>query len=525
MGWEEALDKAPQHRDLQLDQNSEFLNQLLEHIVDPIFVKDRDHRWIYGNSAFWDLLGNKEQYIGRNDKDIFPEEEVAVFWSVDEQVIQHGKVVESEETITRPNGEQIYARTKKSPLTLPDGSPGLVAVIRDISAFRKAQVDAEHYRLEAAQKSRFLANMSHEIRTPLNGVLGMASVLSNTPLSDQQKDLVKVINTSGSSLLRIVDDVLNFSSIDAGKLVLEEKPFRSKDILTAIKEHFKVVAEDKGITLSVDSHNGQDMICVSDKGRILQVLFNLVGNALKFTHHGEVSVVLAQGKGDDDQMMLTFKVSDSGIGISEAALEKIFDPFQQADSSTTREFGGTGLGLAISRELAQIMGGTLTATSRLGNGSCFTFAVPVKCVEDRTALGEQDETRQEINPKWEKPPRILIAEDNLSNQMVLKAMLEHTNAEITLVSDGAEAIRLCQEQDFDLVLMDIQMPNVDGVEATKEIRSRRDGSAANHLPIVALTANVMPSQIDQYVSAGMDGHIAKPIKSEDLFEKLNELIA
>ena len=515
-----------QNHDLQFDQNAEFLNQLLEHIVDPIFVKDRDHRWIYGNAAFWQLLGEKEHYIGRNDKDIFPEEEVAVFWSVDEQVIQHGKVVENEETITRPNGEQICARTKKSPLTLPDGSPGLVAVIRDISAFRKAQVDAERYRLEAEQKSRFLANMSHEIRTPLNGVLGMASVLSNSSLSDQQKELVDVINMSGISLLRIVDDVLNFSSLDAGKLVLEEKPYRAKDILTSVYAHFKVTAEDKGIGLYVDSDDGQNDSCIGDKGRILQVLFNLVGNALKFTKQGEVSVASARSRNDDDQSVLIFQVKDSGIGISQSALEKIFDPFQQADSSTTREFGGTGLGLAISKELAQAMGGKLTATSNLGHGSCFTFEVPVTCVGNQEASAGQEESSQEgISPQWERPPRILIAEDNLGNQMVLKAMLESTNAEIVMAGDGAEAVRLCQEQDFDLVLMDIQMPNVDGLQATQEIRSQRRDSATHHLPIVALTANVMPSQVEQYVKAGMDGHIAKPIQSDQLYEKLHELIA
>ena len=523
--WGKVLEEGRQDCDLHLDQNSEFLNQLLEHIVDPIFVKDREHRWIYGNSAFWQLLGDKEHYIGKNDKDIFPEDEVAVFWSVDEQVIQHGQIVENEETITRPNGEQIYARTKKSPLTLPDGSPGLVAVIRDISAFRKAQVDAERYRLEAAQKSRFLANMSHEIRTPLNGVLGMATVLSTTPLTNEQKELVEVINTSGKSLLRVVDDVLNFSSLNAGNLVLEEKPFRPKDILTLVSAHFKVNAQDKGIRLIVDSGEYQDEMCVGDKGRILQVLFNLVGNALKFTQKGEVAIALSRSENDEHQPMLTFTVRDSGIGISDSALERIFDPFQQADSSTTREFGGTGLGLSISKELAQAMGGRLSASSSLGAGSCFRFEVPVKSAGSEVNLGELDEPRRvDMDHTWDKPPRILIAEDNCSNQLVLKAMLARTNAEIVLAEDGAEAIRLCQEQDFDLILMDVQMPNVDGVEATKEIRSQRSGSA-HRLPIVALTANVMRSQIDQYVKAGMDGHIAKPIQSDKLFEKLNELIA
>jgi len=521
-----ALDEGPQKDELLLDQNSDFLNQLLEHIVDPIFVKDRDHRWIYGNAAFWELLGDKELYIGRNDKDIFPEEEVAVFWSVDEQVIQHGKVIENEETITRPNGELIYARTKKSPLTLPDGSPGLVAVIRDISAFRQAQVDAERYRIEAAQKSRFLANMSHEIRTPLNGVLGMASVLSNTVLSDQQKELVDVINSSGSSLLRIVDDVLNFSSLDAGKLELDEKPFRTQDVLASVASHFKITAQEKGVRLSVNADEGIDEICIGDRDRILQVLFNLVGNALKFTQEGEVSLALAQALGENGRQVLTFTVNDTGIGISDAALEKIFDPFQQADSSTTRQFGGTGLGLAISSELAECMGGGLSAKSCLGQGSCFIFKVPVKSVGEQGSSADRIEVGQlDVGPQWDSPPRILIAEDNLSNQMVLKAMLESTNAQITIAADGAEAIRLCQEQEFDLVLMDIQMPNVDGVEATKEIRSQGARTVDHHLPILALTANVMPSQIDQYVAAGMDGHIAKPIQCDQLFDKLNELIA
>ena len=367
-------------------------------------------------------------------------------------------------------------------------------------------------------KSEFIANMSHEIRTPLNGVLGMAQAMENFELSPDQRERLHVIQDSGRTLLVLLNDVLDLSKIEAGKLEIGETAFRLENKLAVVAATFQELATEKGLTLAVDMAPELAGTWRGDALRIRQVLANLVSNAVKFTATGGVTLAAAPAPGG-----VRFTVTDTGIGFEPAVAQDLFRKFEQADASTTRRYGGTGLGLSICRALVELMGGTIGATSRPGEGACFTVELPLqRAEEDVAAEVDQEREVSAIGPG--RAPRILAAEDNATNRMVLRALIEPLGAELTLVTNGREAVEAFAGGRFDVILMDVQMPELNGVDATRAIRAREAAEGWKRTPILALTANVMRHQLDSYIAAGMDGHIAKPLDIAALYGALEDVV-
>jgi CheY-like chemotaxis protein len=378
-------------------------------------------------------------------------------------------------------------------------------------ALVKAKEEAE---AATRAKSAFLATMSHEIRTPLNGVLGMAQAMARDELSGRQKERLDVIRQSGESLLAILNDVLDLSKIEAGKLELEATEFDIAELARAAHATFAATAQAKGVAFELTVERAAKGVYIGDSVRVRQILYNLVSNALKFTDKGHVKVTVGR-----ERRALTITVCDSGIGIAPEKLTSLFQKFEQADASTTRRYGGTGLGLAICRDLAEMMGGTIRAEAQLGQGATFTVELPLKR-SARAAPRRMRRTgkRLEAATMEGRALRVLAAEDNSMNQLVLKTLLSQIGVEPVIVADGRAAVAAWESQPWDLILMDVQMPEMDGPTATAIIRAREAGEGRPRTPIVALTANAMEHQVSEYRAAGMDDFVAKPIEAGRLYE-------
>ena len=379
-------------------------------------------------------------------------------------------------------------------------------------------------------KSHFLANMSHEIRTPLNGVLTMAQIMAAAgDLAPEQRERLEVIRQSGETLLTVLNDILDLSKIEAGRMELEDVEFDTAELAKRLEAIHGPAAAKKGLAFSVNMTAKAGGLRRGDPARLQQILNNLVSNAVKFTSAGEVRVVV-DGEGEDGGAGLRITVTDTGIGVPTDKLEQLFQKFSQVDSSTTRRFGGTGLGLAICRELAQIMGGSVWAESIEGVGSTFFVIMPALRVGAALAPGlvppAPAEAADEDEAAPDGPPlRILAAEDNPTNQLVLRTVMGMFGLEVEIVGDGAQAVEAWSKSRYDLILMDIQMPTMDGITATKTIRAAEAREGRPRTPIIALSANAMTHQVDEYLAAGMDMHVAKPIDLAKLREALSQVLS
>jgi signal transduction histidine kinase/CheY-like chemotaxis protein len=364
-----------------------------------------------------------------------------------------------------------------------------------------------------AAKSAFLATMSHEIRTPLNGVLGMAQAMQADELSDVQRARIAVVRESGETLLAILNDILDLSKIEAGRLTLETTEFDMGELARGAHAVFSAIAEERGLAFSLEIDEAALGTYEGDPTRVRQILHNLASNALKFTAAGEVSISLRALEAG-----VRVQVCDTGEGIAPEALDRLFDKFVQADASTTRRFGGTGLGLAICRELTQMMGGAIGAESLPGKGSTFTVDLPlIRLGDARQAIAAPSAQPRQAAPEL-AALRVLAAEDNATNQLVLKTLLAQVGVEPTLVENGQLAVEAWESGAFDLILMDMQMPVMDGLTATRRIREGETLQGRSPTLIVALSANVLTHQVEAYREAGMDAHLAKPIEVGRLFE-------
>lgn len=373
-------------------------------------------------------------------------------------------------------------------------------------------------------KTHFLAAMSHEVRTPMNGVMGTVSSLLNTGLTPEQRDQAQTIKDSGTTLLSILDDILDLSKVEAGHLELESIDFSVDHLMESARALWESRAQSKG--LDYVCHKDLDITDTirSDPGRIRQVLFNLIGNALKFTETGSVEVQVHEQKLPGGLIGLRFEVRDTGIGVDPAAAENLFSPFKQADSATTRKYGGTGLGLAISRELAGALGGSIGVEPNPGGGSVFWFTVAAE-PGDPSKVADEPRIRPKAPPPKElgdRPLRLLVAEDNHINQKVMRLILASLNCEIDMVESGLEAIKAVSEKEFDLVLMDVQMAEMDGITATTKIRAMQ--GPASQIPIIALTANAMKGDREKYLEVGMNDYVSKPFEPEDLFDAITRCL-
>ena len=377
-------------------------------------------------------------------------------------------------------------------------------------AHARAQADAAN---EA--KSQFLATMSHEIRTPLNGILGMTQAMAGEPLSKPQYEKLAIIKQSSDSLLAILNDVLDLSKIEAGRLEIEAVPFDLGEVATGAHAAFSGVAHSKGLSFVINLGEARG-IYRGDPTRIKQILYNLISNALKFTEIGEVRVELTSFEGK-----LKINVVDTGIGMSPDQASRLFERFNQADRSTSRRFGGTGLGLAICKHLAELMGGDIAVCSEPGRGSSFTVLLEIDRIGDERASLEPDKLEKPLQCAEMSDIRLLAAEDNHVNQLVLNTLLQHVGIRPVIVSDGLQALEAWRRGVWDIILMDVQMPNMDGPTATVHIRREESELGRRRTPILALTANTMAHQIEAYLQAGFDGHIGKPIQVKSLYDSLN----
>jgi PAS domain S-box-containing protein len=493
-----------------------------------IFQTDSHNRFIYTNPRWSEITGiSPEEAAGRDWDTIINSEDRAGLVAELPQgdapeeppLGDHVEICQRFEIRTPGSATRIVVATSKSIPHSRGGIAGWVGILADVTAEAGAEAAMAEARDNADEASRlksdFLANMSHEIRTPMNGVIGMTDQLLATDLDLRQRDYAETVRTSGEALLAILNDILDFSKIEAGKLEIESIEFDVRSLVDDVVDLLGGPAHAKGLGLIALVDRSVPVLISGDPGRVRQSLINLVGNAIKFSETGEIRVRVARAE-EAGRGTVRFEVSDTGDGIEDDMLAEIFQPFVQADSSTSRQYGGTGLGLAITSELVALMGGDCGVTSRPGAGSQFWFTIagdidarPAE-VEDHDIVAAPQKTASP-SPTAEggRSGSILLAEDNPVNQRVATAMLEHLGYQVDLVTDGAQAVKAALQTPYAAVLMDCQMPILDGYEATGEIR--RLQGVSRHTPIIAVTASAMKSDQQRCLAAGMDDYLPKPL--------------
>ncbi len=486
-------------------------NAVIEDMSGILIVLDNKNHIIDMNSAAINIIGVKDgDFIGKLIFDFLGE--------LTSYFIKYENVVKAEEKICIiPYGSKKHYDLKITPLY--DNKNKLIGkflILHDITLLEEAIEDLKESRKAAEDankaKSRFLATMSHEIRTPLNGIIGMTELLAPSIHTEEDREYLQTVQGCSSALLDIVNDILDFSKIEAGKMELEMANIELDSLLETTVKTFSHKAREKDLALSCSIDHTIPQKLIGDTVRVRQILVNLIGNAVKFTEKGSIEVKASLIKREERKAVVEFSVSDTGIGIPENKIAGLFESFQQVDSSTTRKFGGTGLGLAIVKSLVTIMNGCIKVESRLGEGSSFIFTIPFEISEKtdpKDVTGAYpDFSGLNIN--------ILLVEDNKANQMLVKRLLEKKEIKVELAGNGIEALRILEKKAFDLIFMDIQMPEMDGYEATTAIREN-ESVTGNHIPIIALTANAAEDVKSACLKVGMDDFLTKPIRSENLY--------
>ena len=434
------------------------------------------------------------------------------------QTVLRAEEKEVEFRIRRPSGEVRWVFCRVVPLR--DSSGKLVQFLgstQDITELRIAQIESARAKDEALRsasaKAEFLANMSHEIRTPMNGIIGMCDLLLGTAQDPEQVERLRIIQSCGGTLLTLINDILDFSRIEAGKIQLGEEPFDLTAAAGEVRDLFKSIAAHKGLKLSLKLEDSCPSWISGDENRFRQILTNLVSNAIKFTEEGSVSITAMARIRGEHGFEIQFSVTDTGVGIPSGKIPELFKSFSQVDASTTRRFGGSGLGLAISKGLSEQMGGTLTLASKVGIGSTFTFTFKAQSAEAKDSARIVAVANPRTKESARFPMRILVAEDNPTNQLVLRGLLERLGYESDLASNGAQVMAALNDRNYDLILMDCHMPGMDGFETTRLIRQTLGAKSPR---IVAVTASAMPDEIARCLSSGMSEVVTKPFSSEEL---------
>ncbi len=490
------------------------LRAILDHVPVSISLKDRQHRYVVLNKQYETWFGvTQQQQLGRTLGDVGTDPEfTALMESIEDRVLASG-VVESFEVKEPDVGTApSWVLTTKFPVRAFDGRIiGIGTVNIDISQRRAAEQalkDAKDAAERASwAKSEFLARMSHEIRTPMNGIIGIADLLLDGKLNEVQRSRVKLVKDSGKSLLAIINDILDVSKVEAGKLELERIAMNPAEVVEGAIAIVRGAAEAKHLELRAALASDLPEWIEGDPTRLRQILLNLLANAAKFTERGGITVAVSREPGKDTRQ-IRFVVTDTGIGIPLERRHLLFQDFSQIDRSTTRRFGGSGLGLAIAKRLAEAMGGAIGCDSEPGRGSAFWFTIAMTEAEPPAAIGDAAATVATARA------RILVADDIATNRLVAEGLLTAAGHHVTLVADGAAAVEAVQAGGYDLVFMDVEMPVMDGVSATEAIR--RLGAGVRDIPIVALTASAMPAEVARCRAAGMNDHLAKPIEREAL---------
>ena len=501
-----------------------LIQDIIDNIPSIIFIKDVQGRYLAINRRMEEVLNlPAERIIGKTDAEfILDKVRYQEYKSSDEAVLASRSLAVFEDVI-QSDGKKNYFLVTKFPLLDEEGNvKNICGLATDITErktveIRLLQAKKEAERAKAAQET-FLANMSHEIRTPMNGIMGMSNLLMSTPLTEDQRDFTGSIQDSARNLLAIINDLLDFSKIKSGKFQFEYSPFKIRQAIKKAVYPLQFKAEEKMLKLNVVFDTMVPEVIIGDPLRLQQIIINLVGNAIKFTSSGSVDLYIACNRRNEDFVDLRINVKDTGIGIAENKLEYIFESFTQDSEDTSRKYGGTGLGLAIVKQLVELQKGNISVKSTIGKGSVFSVTIPYKVSND-----EPTEKRLNVTDKKHKNLlehlHILVAEDNLINQKVVKNTLLQQGANVQLANNGKEAIQKVQSQNFDLILMDLQMPDVDGYKATRYIRQ----VLKMDTPIVAMTADTLKGESEKCFEAGMTDFISKPFEPDELYQLILKL--
>jgi PAS domain S-box-containing protein len=522
-------------REEALRQSELRFSSAFEHATTGMALVSTEGRWLKVNEAICNLLGySAKELATRTFQDITHPDDLDVdLANVERLLTGETEFYKIEKRYIHKLGHTVWAQLGVSLLRDENGQPlYFISQIEDISQIKRALIQQEDlvHKAQAAEraKSEFLAMMSHEIRTPMNGILGYAELLSSTPMEKDQKEYLGTIVTSGEALLRIIDDILDFSRIESGRISMDYEPFHVAELLKGVRAVLSPNARQKGVGIELEIENSGSPWFVGDAGRLRQVLINLVGNALKFTEAGNVQIVMRSGpaSGKDGTHDLYFSVSDTGAGIPTEKLQEIFRPFTQADSSIARRFGGTGLGLTISQRLVDLMGGSLHVESRPGQGSTFSFSITLQATPapDATAREQGDELNAKFALRY--PLEILVADDDRVNLGLISAILKRLGYNPHTVGDGHGVLKAYSQLHPDCILLDMHMPEVDGCEAAERIRQIELSSGARRASYIsALTANVLSTERNACLNAGMNDFLSKPFKLDRLAEVLKKAFA
>ena len=513
----------------QLSKRAEEHRLLFERNPQPMLAYDCETLRIVAvsDASIANTGYGREEFLAMTLLDIAPEEDHAAM--LEYARVNLGKRLGLQHARPRrhrrKDGTIIDVEVTSDDLVL-HGRECRVCLCQDVMERNRASAELALARDEAVEasnmKSAFLANMSHEIRTPMNGVIGMTELLLDMDLTDGQRECAEQIARSGEQMLAIINDILDISKIETGHLELDINDFDLHETIDGTCSFAGAQARAKGLRLEVQIGSDVPRRVRGDGRRLHQVVLNLVSNAIKFTSTGGVSVLPTAGEGG---AMIRVAVADSGIGIDPSNLQRMFEPFTQADVSTTRLYGGTGLGLAIARELVELMGGTITAESDLGVGSTFSFELALAPAQagDEALPARAAGVLAAAPAAWASAPLVLVAEDSQVNQIVAARTLERCGCRVDVVADGRAALEALAKQHYDAVLMDCQMPDMDGYQAPAELR-RRERAADGHTPVIAMTAQAMDGDRERCIDAGMDDFISKPMRHQDLADTLRRLI-
>jgi PAS domain S-box-containing protein len=520
-----TLEHTVAERTRELSEALDFNRTVLLQSPLPMGVYDANGRCVLANGAYADLVGTTCDALLKHNF------HTSSAWQgsglLDDCLIALAQRTpgQREINVISSYGKEVWVDCRILPTHL-NGEDHLLIQFIDLTERKQAENELLQARdlAEAAThaKSEFLANMSHEIRTPMNGIIGMTYLLGQTELADNQKKYLDIIKTSSTLLLSLINDLLDLSRIESGKIELEMREFSLRKSISDVIDPQISLADSKGLTIATDILAEVPDSLTGDQLRLKQILFNLVGNAIKFTGNGGITVSVTVTEHHDDRVLLIIAVSDTGIGISPEAIAIIFDPFVQANASTTRQHGGTGLGLAICTRLVDLMGGSIRVDSTEGVGSTFTVQLPFTVTAAATEPTGKDVETASVRGE-DAPLRVLLVDDQESNLIFAEHLLLHHGHSVVLTHDGRQALHEWEQGRFDLILMDIRMPVMNGIEAVRAIREREQGTG-RHTPIIAVTAHALPEERETILSQGFDGYLTKPIMVEALFDEFHRCL-
>lgn len=516
-------------QEIEATNAKDYVNNMLNQLPFSIWVVDKEFKWRYSNTVDLGITGLLLQEMSPDERHshIHPQDREDILKSIMQEVNER-KIIIKEFRYLRGDGAYRWAYIVGAPYYENNEFIGYIGSTSDITDRKETEEDLHRYQAmliaakEAAEtankaKSEFLANMSHEIRTPINGIVGMIDLTLLTGLTDDQRDNLLTAKACASSLLRIVNDVLDFSKMEAGKMTLENMNFDLKDLIEEIVRTHSPRVFNKGLDLNYSFSSTIPQYLIGDPNRLRQILNNLLSNAIKFTEHGEVTVAVKCTDITKDDVELKFTVSDTGIGIAKEDMSKLFHSFSQIENTYTKKYSGTGLGLVISKQIIETMGGNIDIQSEPGKGSDFTFYIRFKIGNPMAARKQPFAVIQ----KTTKPLHILLVEDDRINQKVITKMLVEKGHIVQTADNGIEALEWYARDTFDAILMDIQMPKMNGIEAASKIKLLETGQ--QHTPIIAMTAYALPGDRERFLSLGMDAYVAKPLQMEELYYVLEHV--